>query len=291
MASTNATSLILRQQAAAACAPSAQVNWSAAECVASVVSASSNSCPSALHKTWRPSMAEGCRHDGVYIYQHAGGARGDEPFAFRGPFNRSSAFAVGRGTCASFPWTAHATGPRQLHSGPAILGADRDIKHVLQKGDASGSKPASVNLLRLGMRPDERAHAGLWAPCTNLAYVLCAMQGCLPGQGGPNFYVATRVEGIGRRCRPCGPCAPDLHAFNECAIVKSELCALAVGCRNGAEVVRAEVGAEAAAAARGAPAEEAPGARPHEALGAWRCDLDAHQLAEAKRVASAASLA
>ena len=99
--------------------------------------------------------------------------------------------------------------------------------------------PVQVTLLHLGMRPEHRARDGLWSPCTNLAFVMCAIRGWLPRQGGPNFYLATRMDAVGRRCRPCGACERlrglTLPFFDECYIVKAELCMLKAACKNGAE--------------------------------------------------------
>jgi len=221
----------LSSQAAAACSPGLPA-WPQAQCEASVIASSRNSCPTRLHKTWRTSTPEGCRSDGMYKFFDGS----PDGYRFFGPWNRSSAFGVDAARCSTFEWT-HAKGPRPLHSGPAIVGADRDIKHVLQHGDAkTGVRLPTVNLLHLGMRPDER-RAGLWSPCTNLAFVMCGMHGWLPGQAGhARFYLATSISRIGLRCRPCGPCNVSMHTFNECSIVKAELCMLAAGCRNGNSV-------------------------------------------------------
>ena len=74
----------------------------------------------------------GCRADGTYEYSSFASLRDDEapggatPFVYRSDFNRSSAFGVNPAVCHGYRW-AHAKGPRLIHAGPAILGADKDI--------------------------------------------------------------------------------------------------------------------------------------------------------------------
>ena len=156
-------------------------------------------CPSSLRQLWsvramRVGFASatiasmGCRADGAYSYETYAALRDDAseaaPYVHVGAFNRSSAFAVTAHQCRTFQW-AHAKGPRPIHEGPAILGADKDINRALAGGRLS------VSLLHLGMRPAYSARDGLWSPCTNLAFVMCALQGWLPKQGGSRFILAT----------------------------------------------------------------------------------------------------
>lgn len=57
-----------------------------------------------------------------------------------------------------------------------------------------------------------------------------------------------------------------MHWFNECQIVKAELCTLALGCKNGAAFVR-------------------------NRTGAWRCDPDVVQLEAASRAGAPSAMA
>lgn len=135
-------------------------------------------------------------------------------FTFHAEFNRSAAFGVGRRQCETFRW-AHGGKKRLIHFGPAILGADKDIAKAL------GRLRRSVSLLHLGMRPQFRSRDGLWSPCINLAFVMCAIRGWLPKQGGPHFYLATRADQLGKRCRPCSACNTNRSRgqfFDECTL-------------------------------------------------------------------------
>ena len=74
-------------------------------------------------------------------------------------------------------------------------------------------------------------HDHITAMCSQLLLALLA--------GGPRFQLATRGDSIGKRCRPCGACdAGRRNFFDECYIVKNELCMLTRACRNGASVWR-----------------------------------------------------
>ena len=120
---------------------------------------------------------------------------------------------------------------RQEHAGPALLGTDRDLGHVLATGRAG-----RFSLMNLGMNYSKRKRDGLWTPCTNVAFVMCGLRGWLPGQGGvPRLYLATPGRNLMRRCRPCAECKPQLH-WDECFIVRSEYCMLERYCANGNEI-------------------------------------------------------
>ena len=72
-----------------------------------------------------------------------------------------------------------------------------------------------------GMNYSKRKRDGLWTPCTNVAFVMCALRGWLPGQGGvPLVHLATPGRSLMRRCRPCAECKPTLF-WDECYIVRS----------------------------------------------------------------------
>ena len=252
----------LLESAALSCAHSDVIGWPRAACVASTVGASTLPCPALVKQIFSSRYmklgfaaatvaAMGCRADGVYEFSTfskltagADESDGGGRYRFVAEFNRTRAFNADAHTCKSFRW-AHAKGRRPIHGGAAILGADKDIARALPR-------LKTVSLLHLGMRPESRARDGLWSPCTNLAFVMCAVRGWLPQQGGPNFFLASRFDAIGRRCRPCAACkdgAPQF--FDECYIVKSEYCLLTRACKNGREL-----------------------SVPGNLTGFWRCDPD-----------------
>ena len=70
--------------------------------------------------------------------------------------------------------------------------------------------------------------------------------------------IITTHRRIGRRCRPCGACdASRAQFFDECYIVKNEMCMLYRACKNGREV--------------------------WNTTGSWRCEPDYEQLRLASR--------
>jgi len=86
------------------------------------------------------------------------------------------------------------------------------------------------------MNYSKRKRDGLWTPCTNVAFVMCALRGWLPGQGGvPLVHLATPGRSLMRKCRPCAECKPTLF-WDECYIVRSEYCMVERYCANGAEI-------------------------------------------------------
>ena len=117
-----------------------------------------------------------------------------------GDFNRSSAFGVDRPTCASFRFgrAKAAKQPRQTHRGPALLGADRDLGKVLSAGRAG-----RFSLMNMGMNYSRQKLDGLWTPCTNVAFIMCALRGWLPGRAACHSYiwphrVAASCAAVGR---------------------------------------------------------------------------------------------
>lgn len=246
----------LLADASAACKHAPRVGWAWQKCVASTASASDNSdCPARVDQTFSMhhpmgftrGKAErmGCRVDGGYHVRTFG--VDNRVVLYMGAFNRSAAFLALHSRCASFAWSHAADGGEggksraRAHvgvtSGPAIVGTDKDIGRALAKnGSVRAAALKNVNLLHLGMNYARRYREGLWTPCTNLAFMNCALHGLLPGQREPEFFLATEGRSIGRRCRPCGACNASQPSFDECFIVKSEYCLLNRACVNGDEV-------------------------------------------------------
>ena len=224
------------------CRYSDRVGWPQAQCVASLrqgaatLLAPSHGCPARLHEAFGSGSSFGwtgpatnamlCRDDGRYTMP--GSTR-----VLHGEFNHSSALTVKQSTCMSFRFgrAKAAKQERQVHAGPALLGADYDLGHVLSAGRAG-----RFALMNMGMNYTKRKLDGLWTPCTNVAFVSCALRGWLPGQGGkPLFYIATPGRSLMRKCRPCAGCEPNLF-WDECYIVRSEYCMLDSYCANGHEI-------------------------------------------------------
>ena len=226
--------------AAVNCRYSERIGWPHSSCIRSVLhgaatlAASSHGCPAELLDTFSVSFgwngpstaAMHCSDDGRH-------AMPGTKHVIRNEFNRTSAFGVGHSTCATFRWARAkaAKQERQTHAGPALLGTDRDLGRVLHAGRAG-----RFSLMNLGMNYTKRKRDGLWTPCTNVAFVMCALKGWLPGQGGvPLIHLATPGRSLMRRCRPCAECQPGLH-WDECQIVRSEYCMLERYCANGHEI-------------------------------------------------------
>ena len=180
-----------------------------------------------------PTAAMLCRADG----QHSLPGQG---VTIQGEFNRSTALSVTRSTCQTFEFGRAKAGKqaRQRHAGPALIGADADLGHVLHRGPAG-----RFSLMNMGMNYSAwahnthgRRHDGLWTPCTNVAFIMCALRGWLPGQESRRtFHIATPGRELMSRCRPCGECLPGLH-WDECFIVRAEYCMVDSFCSNGAEI-------------------------------------------------------
>ena len=222
------------------CRQSERIGWRHGEGIQSILrgaatlAAASHGCPTSLLDTFSGSfgwtgpstVAMQCSADGGHPMP------GTTHF-IRNEFNRTNAFHVERSTCATFRWARAkaAKQERQTHAGPALLGTDRDIGRILHAG-----RVGRFSLMNMGMNYSKRRRDGLWTPCTNVAFVMCALKGWLPGQGGvPLIHLATPGRSLMRRCRPCAECQPSLH-WDECYIVRSEYCMLERYCANGHEI-------------------------------------------------------
>lgn len=222
------------------CQLSGKIGWDKAACLAAVLAGAAtlnetgHGCPARYDEAFAGSFGWSsparndmrCRPDGRHRLPGT-------THVIVGDFNRSSAFGVDRPTCASFRFgrAKAAKQPRQTHRGPALLGADRDLGKVLSAGRAG-----RFSLMNMGMNYSRQKLDGLWTPCTNVAFIMCALRGWLPGQGGvPLIYLATPGSSLMRRCRPCGECRPELF-WDECYIVRSEYCMLDRYCANGHEI-------------------------------------------------------
>ena len=234
--------------ASVSCKAAPNVGWPTRQCVSSTVSASNHSsCPLSLLRVFHPlepsghfplgkTQRMGCKLSGNYEVRRSfapsapGLAVDTRTVAVLGAFNRTSAFEVTRKACQAISWT-HGLSERRgvlgTTHGPAIVGTDKDIGRALsatrESGTVRGHGLQSVSLLHLGMEYSRRAKDGMWTPCTNLAFMQCALRGYLRGQGGSHgarFFLATAGKNIGRRCRPCGACNASRPSFDECAHIE-----------------------------------------------------------------------
>ena len=128
--------------------------------------------------------------------------------------------------CRSFPWSNGRRG-RATAKGPAVFGVDQHV--------TAASRNQNVTILKMSMRPGQTWSSKLWTPCTNLAFVMCAVRGFLPGQGGPRIHLATRGSEITRNCRALAVEDGGV-AWDECYITTQEYCTLTRACKNGHEV-------------------------------------------------------
>ena len=224
------------------CRLSERIGWPKSACVAAALAgattlqAMDHGCPARFDQTFAddtkigwssPSSADmRCRIDGRHTMT---GIR----HTIQGEFSRAAAYGVTKDVCQTFVFgrAKAAKQKKQTHSGPALLGTDRDLGKVLSQGRAG-----RFSLMNMGLNYTKRHKDGLWTPCTNVAFIMCALQGWLPGQDGKRIvHLATPGKTLMRRCRPCGECKADLF-WDECYIVRNEYCMLYRFCANGHEI-------------------------------------------------------